>query len=312
MSVDVLAAIMTNPANALDCTTTPGVPDRDCGSGFLLADRAVGMALDGTAPSVAPTISPPAPDGANGWYRAPVTVAWSVADAESSVTLSSGCAPTAAGDVVALTLTCTATSAGGTTTGTVTLRRDSTPPTRPEITGIAARRYTTATVPRAGRVACHATDLTSGVDSCRVTGYGAGTGRHRLTAVATDDAGLTATTTLAYTVVRPAAISRLKLARGLTLKRLRSRGAALSVRASSARTRLVVQLLAQVGSRRIALGRITKRVPRGTSGIRVQITPAARRRLASTSKVTVEVTVTGSAHGSKRTTLHARRASGHR
>jgi hypothetical protein len=308
ISVDVLAGIMTNPANALAC----GATGNACGSGFLLADEAVGMALDAAPPVVTPTLSPATPDGDNGWYRSPVTVTWGIDDGDSPVTLSSGCGPAAPGDAVTATLVCVASSAGGTTTGTVTLRRDSTPPTPPVIGGIAPRTYTTATVPRAGGIACQATDATSGVERCTVTGYGAGAGRHRLTAVAVDDAGLTSTSTLAYSVVEPAAISRLVLAKGLTIERLRRSGAALSVRTASARTRLVVSLLARVGQRTIALGHITKRVQRGTSGVRVSITPSARRRLAAVAKAMVEVTVTGSATGARRTTLHARRVSGHR
>ena len=98
MTMDALDAIMTDPANALDCTVTPGVPDRDCGSGFVLADRALRVAFDPTPPVVTPTVSPAAPDGANLWYRGPVTVSWAVSDAQSPVTAMSGCAPTAPGD----------------------------------------------------------------------------------------------------------------------------------------------------------------------------------------------------------------------
>ena len=310
MSIDVLAAIMTNPVNALDCTATPGAPDRDCGSGFVLADRALGMALDGTPPVVTPALSPAAPDGANQWYRGPVTVTWSVSDGESPVTLASGCAPTAPGDSATATLTCTATSAGGSTTSTVTLRRDSTPPTAPAIAGVAARTYSPKSLPRAAALACHATDPTSGIDSCTVTGYGAGTGRHTLTAVALNDAGLTSTSSLSYTVAKPAAISRLELRRGLTLARLARSGASLKLRVASPRTRLAVSLVARIGARRIALGRITKRAASGQVGLRVQITPKARRQLAGIAKAVVEVTVTGTSAGAKRKTLRVLRTSG--
>ena len=73
MGVDELYAIMTQPSNALDCTATAGQPDADCGVGFVLADRALAMALDPTPPVVTPVVTPAAPDGANGWYRNPVT-----------------------------------------------------------------------------------------------------------------------------------------------------------------------------------------------------------------------------------------------
>ena len=53
MTIDELYAIMTDPANALDCTA-PGNPDVDCGVGFVLADRALAMALDTTPPVITP------------------------------------------------------------------------------------------------------------------------------------------------------------------------------------------------------------------------------------------------------------------
>jgi hypothetical protein len=310
MSMDVLSSIMTNTANALDCTTTPGAPDRDCGSGFLLADRALAMALDATAPIVTPAISPAAPDGANEWYRGPVTVSWTVSDGESPVGSSSGCAPTALPDTAPTTVTCTATSAGGTTTGTVTVRRDSTPPTAPAITGIDGKVYSPAGLPRPDAVACHATDSTSGIDSCTVTGYAPGSGRHKLTAVALNGAGLTTTATLTYAVVKPAAISRLELARGLTLAKLVRSGASLKVRVASPRTRLSVSLVARVGARLIALGRLTKRASSGSVGVRVQISPQARRRLTGVAHAIVKLTVTGTSPGATRKTLHAIRRSG--
>jgi hypothetical protein len=310
MSMDVLYAIMTNPANALDCTATAGAPDRDCGSGFVLADRALGMALDATPPVVTPVISPAAPDGSNEWYRGPVTVSWSISDPESPVSVASGCTPTAPGDAATTTVTCTATSAGGSATGAVTVKRDSTPPSAPLIAGIAGKTYSPTALPQAGAIVCRATDPTSGVDSCTVTGYAAGTGRHKLTAVALNDAGLATTSSLTYAVVKPAAISRLELARGLTLTRLMRSGASLKVRVASPATRLAVSLVARIGTRTITLGRLTKRASRGSVGIRVPVTPQARRRLAGVAKAMVKVTVTGTSPGAKRKSLHASRRSG--
>ena len=92
MPVDELYAIMTNPANALDCTA-PGNPDLDCGVGFELADRAVTQALDSTPPAIAPTVVPATPDGPNGWYHGPVSVTWNVSDAESPVVDPAGLRP---------------------------------------------------------------------------------------------------------------------------------------------------------------------------------------------------------------------------
>ena len=85
MPIDELYAIMTNTANTLECAASAAIPDPDCGGGFLLADRALTMALDNTPPVVTASLSPAAPDGSNGWYREPVTVTWQVSDAESPV-----------------------------------------------------------------------------------------------------------------------------------------------------------------------------------------------------------------------------------
>lgn len=86
-----------------------------------------GPACDNTAPLIAPTVT--GAMGDNGWYRSDVTVTWSVTDAESPVTSSTGCeANSVTSDNAGLTFTCSATSAGGTATETVTIKRDATPP----------------------------------------------------------------------------------------------------------------------------------------------------------------------------------------
>jgi subtilase family protein len=66
ISADDLAAVMTNPANAIDCVA-PGDPDTDCGAGFILADRAVGQVLAPAAPIL--TGTNPASPAANGSPR---------------------------------------------------------------------------------------------------------------------------------------------------------------------------------------------------------------------------------------------------
>ncbi len=42
MTVPQLYSVLTDPAVSLDCTSAPGDPDTDCGSGFLQADKVVG------------------------------------------------------------------------------------------------------------------------------------------------------------------------------------------------------------------------------------------------------------------------------
>ncbi len=242
MPVDELYAIMTSPSNAVDCPA-PGNPDIECGAGFLLADSAMEMALDSTAPAITPSLSPAAPDTASGWYREPVGVTWQVSDPESPVVDPAGC------EAVSLTtsasLTCRATSAGGTTAAPLSVKIDPTAPTQPAFTGIRARTYLPATLPSSRAITCSSGDPTSGVVGCNVSGYRSRFGAHVLTATATNGAGLTATSTLAYTVAKPAAISKLELTR-LGLAKLRSSGLKLTVRVAAASTRLVVKLVALV------------------------------------------------------------------
>ena len=139
LAIDELYAIMTMPANALDCGLSAAVPDPDCGAGFVLADRAVAMALDATPPVITPVVSPAAPDGANGWYRGPVTVTWSASDPESPVVDPAGCGGASPDDGTSV-VTCSATSAGGTTSVPLTIRRDSTAPSAPRSRASARRR----------------------------------------------------------------------------------------------------------------------------------------------------------------------------
>ena len=88
-----------------------------------------------------------------------------------------------------------------------------------------------------------------------------------LTATATNGAGLAATSTLAYTVARPLAISRLALGKGLTLGRLAKTGFPLSVSVATGSTKLVARLTARLPAaqgkpaRTIALGTLTQARP---------------------------------------------------
>ena len=257
------------------------------------------MALDPTPPVVTVQVSPPAPDGANGWYRGPVSVTWAVSDAESPIVTPTGCAAAAPGDGVA-PLTCSATSAGGTTSVPVTIKRDSTPPSTPTFTGIRARKtYTPKSLPKARAVGCTAADPTSGVGSCKIAGYATRLGRHKLTATAVNGAGLTSTATLTYTVRKPAAITKLELAKGVTLAKLSHSGIRVTVRVATGATRLTAKLVARVpkgsgpGTREIVLGGAAKRVGAGTRHLRMTLTARAKRQLLAVSKATIEVTVAG-------------------
>jgi subtilisin family serine protease len=306
LPIDELYAIMTNPSNTVDCAASGAVPDPDCGAGFLLADSALAMALDSTPPLVTASLSPGAPDGANGWYRQPVTVTWQVSDAESPVIAPAGCAPVSL--TASASVTCSATSAGGTTTAPVTVRIDSSPPSPPVFTGIRARTYLPATLPSAKAVACTASDPVSDISSCSVSGFGRAFGTHRLTATATDGAGLTATSTLGYVVAKPVAIAKLELTK-LTLAKLLSSGLTLRVRVAAASTRLVVKLTALVpnasgaGTRKVAIGVLGKHVRAGTVTLHVRLTARAEALLSALMRTTVKVTLAGSSAGAKGASL---------
>ncbi len=85
---------------------------------------------DTSAPAITPNVS--GTQGNNGWYTSNVTVSWSVVDNESAISSSSGCGSTtinADTTTAGTTLTCTATSAGGTSSQSVTIKRDATAPT---------------------------------------------------------------------------------------------------------------------------------------------------------------------------------------
>jgi hypothetical protein len=305
MAIDELYAIMTDPANALDCPA-PGNPDSDCGVGFVLADSALAMALDPTPPLVAASVSPAAPDGANGWYRVPVSVSWQISDRESPVVDPSGCDP------VSLTgsasLTCSATSAGGTTAAPLTVKIDPTPPSSPVLTGIAARTYVPSTLPSARAIACNAGDPTSGVASCSIAGYASGFGAHELVATATNGAGLTATSTLRYTVAKPLAISLLKLP-AIRLRKLRASGLALRVRVAAPSTRIVVRLVALVpaatgsSTRALAVGGLSKSFPAGAVTLHVKLTAAGKRQLRALARTTLRIAISASSPRAKSASL---------
>jgi hypothetical protein len=68
--------------------------------------------------------------GNNGWYTSDVNVDWTVSDPESDISSQGGCDDVSVTtDQAATTYTCEATSAGGTSSESVTIKRDATAPT---------------------------------------------------------------------------------------------------------------------------------------------------------------------------------------
>ena len=102
-------------------------------NGFV-AKRAymVNILADSTPPVIAYTLNGAAPGSdPTAWYTTDVALAWSVTDAESSISSTTGCVvETLNTDTSGTTRSCTASSAGGSgNLTTVSIRRDATKPT---------------------------------------------------------------------------------------------------------------------------------------------------------------------------------------
>lgn len=82
---------------------------------------------DSTPPVITPSVTGTL--SLTGSYLSNVSVSWDVRDNESPVTTMTGCqSASVTSDTAGVTFTCTATSAGGTSSGSVTIRRDTTSP----------------------------------------------------------------------------------------------------------------------------------------------------------------------------------------
>lgn len=195
-TVSEIRAQVTDTLNAVDCTSSPLVPDPDCGAGFIFADSAF-AGLDKTGPTVTAVRSPSSPNGKNGWYTKTVGITWSVTDAQSPV--ESAPCPAASDKTDGIrTFNCTGSiSGGGPATGTVQIKRDTVKPSLPKI-----KRFNPRQLPPRGKIKCKSKDKTSGLASCKITGYSKKPGKHKLVATATDKAGLKSVRKLKYTVAK--------------------------------------------------------------------------------------------------------------
>jgi hypothetical protein len=107
-------------------TNVLAVRGRDRGGESYL-DVQVTVDEDTTSPVIVPTVVGTL--GANDWYTSDVGVSWSVTDPDSAITTTSGCDPTTVtADTAGVTFTCSATSGGGTSSQSVTVKRDATGP----------------------------------------------------------------------------------------------------------------------------------------------------------------------------------------
>jgi hypothetical protein len=303
MSVNEVYAILRNVANAIDCTSATGVPDFDCGAGFVLADKAVTQALDHTPPSVTPSVVSGASQ-ANGFFHGDVTVSFAVADAESPVGDATGCATTVINTDGSFPFTCTAGSAGGTTTQSLTVKRDASPPTGLTITGIAAKTYTPANLPKLSSIHCNASDPTSGIASCALSGFSRSRGSHKLTATATDGAALTSTKSLTYKVAPIAGIS---VARTIKLGKLISSGLPVQLNVDKG-TKLSIKVTATsatpAAARSVVVGTFKKTIKKGGKvKVRVRLNRVGRALLSNSKRATLRVKITGSSKGAGKATV---------
>jgi hypothetical protein len=136
------------------------------------------------------------------WYTVDVIVDWTVTDAESSVSIDSGCVDqTLSSDTTGTTLSCTAHSAGGSSTSSVTIKIDKTPPTFEAcpVAGPFILNTGTQTVGPIG-----ASDATSGLNAGASTLTGSvdtsSVGTKTVTFTAVDNAGNSATKQCTYSV----------------------------------------------------------------------------------------------------------------
>jgi hypothetical protein len=156
---------------------------------------------DPTPPVVTPHVA--GTTGTGGWFTSDAVVSFDVSDAESEVAPGPGCSgETVSTDTAGATFSCSADSAGGTTTATVTVKRDATAPVV-SYTPSAATYGVADTV----SIACAVSDATSGVAGSTTCPGATGAaftfaaGPHTLSATATDNAGNTGTGTATFTVV---------------------------------------------------------------------------------------------------------------
>ena len=99
------------------------------GGGLSDSDLVTYSIIDPSAPVITKTVT--GDQGNNGWYTSDVDVDWTVSDPQSPNSLqTNGCADfSVTSDQAEQTYTCEATSAGGTSSDSVTIKRDATAPT---------------------------------------------------------------------------------------------------------------------------------------------------------------------------------------
>lgn len=189
-------------ATSLDSETAGTLVTGSCTNGAGLTTNAapVTIRIDKTAPSATLNVTS-GTLGSNGWYTTNVTVA-TTGNEDLSNPLNCTSAQQFASDTTGATVNGSCTNQAGLTGNAtpMTIKIDKTAPTNVAFVGGISdgSSFTFGSVPAAPT--CTATDATSGLDVCTVTGYSTVVGTHTLTATAKDNAGNVSTATLGYTV----------------------------------------------------------------------------------------------------------------
>lgn len=140
---------------------------------FTIAAGKLGAPSDATPPVVTPSVSGTL---VNDWYTSDVTVSWAVSDPESAVTSSACAAQTVTADTTGTTFTCSATSAGGTTSQSVTIKRDTTGPAIASATPSTSSLWPANNKLVAVSVSVSASDAGSNGVVCSITSVGSSEG----------------------------------------------------------------------------------------------------------------------------------------
>lgn len=122
-------------------------------------------APDTTPPRIEPVVVGTA--GKDGWYRSDVNVSWQIIDPESAITIKDGCEPNRViRDTYGVTFDCSAESVGGTSSRSVTIKRDAQAPFVGILSPMSFIRYS-----RNSRwpALYGCLDLLSGIDGCSGT-----------------------------------------------------------------------------------------------------------------------------------------------
>jgi hypothetical protein len=171
-------------------------------AGLESAGTTVTISLDKTAPVVSNTVTTTGTAGTAGWFTSDVTVTFTATDALSGPATQTGTA-TSTGEGAAVSVASPAFSDLADNVRAVgavskSYKVDKTAPSV-SLVGGPSGNYYFGSLPAAPT--CSASDATSGVASCVITGGGSTVGAHSYTATATDNAGNQSSVSQGYTVL---------------------------------------------------------------------------------------------------------------